>query len=260
MNKLVERNQTQQQSTALTTEVPSNPFTAAADAALQRNIIGELLKFSKGDWLVGQDNEEIPDGTQFVANMDQLLLGWIRWNDNKPTDHIMGKVLQAYQPPRRSELGDTDEHEWEVDDRGDPRDPWQLSYYLLMKGMSDGELFTFATGSGGGRKGVAILMRDYGKVLAQHPSEYPVVALAQSSYEHSNKSIGRVKEPRFDIVGWVGKDTFKDDLGENGEPAELADEPAPPAPEPAPAPKPVPVPVPDPTPKPQATRAVRGRI
>ena len=250
MNKLVERNQQQQQSTALSTETsPSNPFTAYGEAVTHRNIVGELLKFSKGDWLVGQDNEEVKVGTQFVANMHELLVGWIRWQDNKPTDHIMGKVVDSYQPPRRSELGDTDSHEWEVDDRGDPRDPWQLSNYLLMKGMVDGELYTFTTGSKGGRDAIGDLSKDYGKVMAQHGDEFPVVAISVRSYEHPNKSYGRIKTPEFKIVGWVGRDTFAVDLGENGDPEHEPDSDA------CSEAGPMPVPVPDPAPKPQRAHA-----
>ena len=195
----------------------ANPFLAYGNEATQRNIVGELLKFSKGDWMSGQDNDDVAVGTQFVANMDEMLVGWIRWQDNKPTDHIMGKVSEGYQIMRRNELGDTDQSEWDVDDRGQPRDPWQLSNYLLMKGVSDGELYTFTTGSKGGRDALGDLCKEYGKVLVQHASEYPVVAIGVRFYDHPNKSYGRIKTPEFKIVGWVPKKTFTPDLGESSE-------------------------------------------
>jgi hypothetical protein len=252
---------TKRQNTSVSTDT-QNPFTAYGEAATHRNIIGELLKFSKGDWMYGQDNTDVPVGTQFVANMDELLIGWIRWQDNKPTDHVMGKVSLGYQPPRRNELGDTDDHEWEVDDNGKPRDPWQLSNYLLVKGMADGELYTFTTGSKGGRDAVGDLCKAFGGVMAQHPDEYPVVAIGVRSYEHPNRSYGRIKTPEFKIVGWLGKDTFAADLGE----VEPGDEPMKPEPAPAPAPKPAkptpvpPAPSPVEPPKSPAAKKAFGRI
>jgi hypothetical protein len=204
---------TKRQGSNLSTET-SNPFTAYGEAATHRNIVGELLKFSKGDWMYGQDNTDVPVGTQYVVNMDELLIGWIRWEENKPTDHIMGKVSAGYAPPRRNELGDTDNTQWEVDDNGQARDPWQLSNYMLVKGVSDGELYTFTTGSKGGRDAVGDLCKAYGGVMAQHPDEYPVVAIGVRSYEHPNRSYGRIKTPEFKIVGWSGKSAFAADLGE----------------------------------------------
>jgi hypothetical protein len=254
-------NLTTRSNQAVSTET-QNPFTAYGEAATHRNIVGELLKFSKGDWLVGQDNEDFPVGTQFVANMNELLIGWIRWYDNKPTDHIMGKVVDRYQPPRRDELGDMDPAEWELDGDGKPRDPWQKSNYLLLKGMQTGELFTFTTGSQGGRDAVGNMSKEYGAAMSGHKGEFPVVALGVRSYEHPNKSYGRIKTPELKIVGWVGQEVFAADLGE--EPAEeAATEPAKPAPTPLPTPSPVsdpakPADAPKEAPKPIAR--VRARI
>ena len=208
---------TKRSNTSVSQPTTANPFSAYGEAATHRNIVGELLKFSKGDWMSGQDNDDVAVGTQFIANMDEMLVGWIRWEDNKPTDHIMGKVSEGYQILRRNELGDTDQNEWEVDDSGKPRDPWQLSNYLLMKGASDGVLYTFTTGSKGGRDALGDLCKEYGKVLVAHAKEYPVVAIGVRSYEHPNKSYGRIKTPEFKIVGWQPKTAFASDLGESGE-------------------------------------------
>jgi hypothetical protein len=89
-----------------------------------------------------------------------------------------------------------------------------LSNYMLVKGVSDGELYTFTTGSKGGRDAVGDLCKAYGGVMAQHPDEYPVVAIGVRSYEHPNRSYGRIKTPEFKIVGWSGKSAFAADLGE----------------------------------------------
>lgn len=204
------------QTTALA-PISDDPFADFAQEAGQRSIVGQLLKFSKGDWLVGESSDEIPIGTQFVANMGELLRGWVRWQDNKPTDHVMGKVMLRYQPPRRNELGDLDKSQWEVDDKGNERDPWQETYYLLLKGYGDGnddELFTFAASSKGGRDAIADLSNEFSKGKRRQKGEvYPIVAIGTGFYLH--KEFGRIKTPEFKIVGWVPTSIF-DDVG-NGD-------------------------------------------
>src|SRR6185312_12370011 len=157
-----------------------NYFQSYGDQVSQRSIVGKLLKFSKGDFLVGEDNEEVEEGTQYVANMDELMVGWIRWQGSKPTDQIMGRVSEGYQAQRRSELGDDDKTKWEVDEQGRERDPWQFSNYLILKtpGQSgDDALFTFTTSSRGGLNAIGELCKSYGKAMRQRPDELPIIAI-----------------------------------------------------------------------------------
>jgi hypothetical protein len=206
MNDLAKQNSTGVGSAA------ANPFLAYGEQASQKSIVGQLLRFTKGDFLAGQEDDEVPVGTQFVANMDEMLAGWIRWEANKPTDHVMGKVSEGYQPPRRNELGDTDKAQWEADDRGDPRDPWQFSNYLLLKGTGDDtELYTFTTSSKGGLNALGDLCKSYGKAMAQRPDAYPVIAIGVNAYDHPNRSYGRIKVPTFQVVGWAPKAVFAED-------------------------------------------------
>jgi hypothetical protein len=210
-------------STALSTE--TNPFQAYGEASRQTSIVGKLLKFSKGDWFCGQDDDDVADGSLFVANMDELMVGWIRWSDNKPTDHVMGKVSDRFQPPRRNELGDDDKSMWETDEQGKDRDPWQFSNYLLMMNVNDkakvtedSELFTFTTSSRGGLNAIGDLCVKYGKGMRSHKEQYPIVKIGNGSYQHSNKSFGRIKYPTFEIVGWMNKVSFLASEGSEREP------------------------------------------
>lgn len=209
-----------------------NFFQSYGDQVSQKSIVGKLLKFSKGDYLVGEDNEEIEEGTQFVANMDELMVGWIRWADSKPTDQIMGRVSEGYQPPKRNTLGDDDKSHWEEDEQGRERDPWQFSNYLIMKspdGKDEDSLFTFTTSSRGGLNAIGELCKAYGKAMRQRPDEFPIVALKVGSYQHSNKAYGRIKFPIFEVVGWAAKSDFAEALSDSStatdEPAESAPAP-----------------------------------
>lgn len=207
---------TQQHGTAVG-HVGGNYFQSYGDQVSQKSIVGKLLKFSKGDFLCGEDNEEVEEGTRYVANMDELMVGWIRWSDNKPTDQIMGRVSEGYQPAKRNALGDDDKSKWEIDEQGRERDPWQFSNYLILKTPGEaGEdaLFTFTTSSRGGLNAIGELCKAYGKAMRQRPDELPIISLGVGSYQHSNKAFGRIKFPIFEVVGWAPRGEFAEALAE----------------------------------------------
>jgi hypothetical protein len=182
----------------------ANPFEAYGLAASTRRIVGKLLKFSKGDFLAGQDADEVKIGTRVVPIMASLQSGYIKWLDNTAVEHVMGPIAEGYVPPRRDTLGDTDESQWETDDRGEARDPWQLTNQIGMVSVDDPkDVFTFATSSRGGMGAIGELCKTYGRHMREAPDQYPVVELGVGSYQHRDKSFGRIKFPTFAIVDWV---------------------------------------------------------
>jgi len=210
-------------------------FTQYGEAIRQTTIVGKLLKFSKGDWSAGEAAEPIEEGTFFTANMDELLAGWVRWKDNKPTDHVMGRIVDGYQPPKRNELGDDDSDQWEVNEDGEARDPWQMTNYLLLID-SESEPYTFTTSSRGGLNAIGELCKAYGKAMRQHPDEFPVIEIGVGSYLHANKAYGRIKYPTLEIVGWTNKSVF-DNLAASRAEEDRSEEAGDPAPAPTPASK-----------------------
>lgn len=196
--------------TQVTNVALPNFYEAYGNSVSNRNIVGSLLKFSKGDYLAGEAGEEVPIGTKLVVNMDSLSIGWIKWQDNKPVEQDMGPVMEGYRPRKRTELGDTDEEQWEEDTQGQKRDPWQFSNYILMRpvGRPDAdetEMYTFATSSRGGLNAIGELCKVYGKNMREKPDDFPVVALQVNSYVHPNKEFGRIKVPVLEVVGWESK-------------------------------------------------------
>lgn len=190
---------------ALTTNEAFDPY-AEYGRQNTNNIVGKLLRFSKGDYLVGDD--EIEAKTQMVANMANLLIGWIRWEDQKPAETVMGLLGEGYKPQKRNELGFDDESDWPVDKDGKPQDPWQETNYLVFMDPSDNELYTFTTSSAGGRNAISKLCKDYGTKRRMNPGKFPIVSLEVDSYKHKDTSLGRIKVPELKIVGWVAESSF----------------------------------------------------
>ena len=171
-------------------------------AGVQSNIIGKLLRFTKGEFVAGQDADEIPEGTKLVVNMDSVLTGWQRWEDARPAEQLMGPICEGFQPAKRSDLGFEEKSSWEVDQNGVARDPWQFANLALMKEPGKkGELYTFTTSSKGGLGAIGRLCTEYGNEMREHDGEYPVIELGVGSYKHSN--YGKIQFPEFKITGWA---------------------------------------------------------
>ena len=185
-----------------------NPFESYADRADNQMWLGPLLKFTKGEYLVGRDGEECPE-KEVVALMPGLLHGWTRWKDSFPVENVLGLMMEGFVPPALETLNHRDREKWELDNKGKPRDPWQESFYLPVITINGDKVYTFATSSDGGRRhAIAPLCGEYGTHIRQHPDELPVIGLEQDSYLHSDRSIGRVKYPLLPVKRWVKADVY----------------------------------------------------
>src|SRR5262245_36318819 len=103
-----------------------NFFEKYGEAATRRDIVGDLLLFTKfGEWMHGRDRGKLPNGTVLAAYMKTLAAGWVRWEDGQITDPRMGLVCDGFVPPKRDELGDMDRSKWDRLDDGKEKDPWR---------------------------------------------------------------------------------------------------------------------------------------
>ena len=169
---------------------------------------GVLLKFTKeGEWVAAHDSPTvIPDSTELVALMPEFALAWTRWADGRPTDRHVTLVASGAVPMRRDQLGDNDQSQWETDDEGHLRDPWQASHELPLLDQMAGEKFVYATNSVGGKGALGKLAYAYSRGRVHHPDQNPVVALGSGGYQHRIKSRGYIHVPTLKIVRWVPED------------------------------------------------------
>jgi hypothetical protein len=181
-----------------------NFYEKYGEAATNRSIVGRLLKFNKfGEYRAGQEEQEIKRGTALAAVMPTLTVGFVRWQDNRPVESVMGLVADGFIPPARSELSHADRSEWDTFEDGTPRDPWQFSNSLIFVHIETDEIFTFSTPSKGGLSAIGELSKAYGKRIRQKPDEVPVVELAVGSYQHSNRAYGQIRYPIFEVIDWI---------------------------------------------------------
>ena len=169
------------------------------------NQLGVLTKFVKGRWQTGDD--EITNQKR-VAHVDRLAKGQIKFSEGKIVERRVGKVANGFQMPKREELGDTDEHSWETDASGNPRDPWVRQYFLPLSDLETGAVTV--TSSVGGIGAIGALC---GIFADNAQNGLPIVRLGVSSYKH--KHYGRVEVPDLPVVGWTGKPTIAADLDDS---------------------------------------------
>ena len=183
---------------ALAPQPDYDPYAAYGQEAANA---GTFLKFSKGEWLLGQNDDEVELGRLLVANMAELSIGWIRWADGKPAERRMGLLGGGFKPEPRDALGHDDQTLWEKDNEGRPKDPWNFTNELPLADPETGEQMTLSVSSKGGIGAVGNLCKAYGREYRQREGLVPVLELGRDSYKHPE--YGKTYVPVLSIVDWM---------------------------------------------------------
>ena len=160
-----------------------------------------ILRFEKGDWYAGQEDEDIPLGTKFAANIMEAEWGWLRWKDSKPVERRMVLVASGSQPASRDSLGYDDDAMWDRDDQQRPRDPWQKTIEIPVRELTGEKREMVLVGSSRGHEGACkALFKAFGEGMRSNGGKVPVIQLGGSKYTHSKHGI--VKVPEMPLVEW----------------------------------------------------------
>jgi hypothetical protein len=159
-----------------------------------------------GIYSVMSDGTEIPPGSEFVAAVDQLRKGWIKFNDGAPRDTVMIGIAEDGELPARDELGDNDPAKWGPGLDGRPRDPWQPQYLLPLQSRNEGgELFIFVARSVTAMNTVEGLLNRVRLHPKARAGMLPVIKLMSGSFQ--NKKFNKIQpKPLLPITGWVNAD------------------------------------------------------
>jgi hypothetical protein len=187
--------------------VPDNrtAHEAYLDEIAPASIVGRMVKFSKdGKFITADDDEPISEESDFIALCDQTLIGYIKFNgEGQPPSKEMGLLYDGYIMPRRENLGDNDQAQWEIGLDGKPADPWQHHVYVVLQNVGSSELFTFVTSSRTGRRAVGNLLRHYDRMSKTHPGHYPLIRLKVGGFQHRDDRVGWVPTPVLAVIGRV---------------------------------------------------------
>jgi hypothetical protein len=187
------------------TTVNDNAFAAfeAAAASLSGGDQKPILKFQKGDWYLGQENEEIPNGTKLAANIMEAEWGWVRWSDGKPVERRMVRIATGAQAPTRDTLGHLDKELWDRDNAGQAARP--LAVHGRHPGARDrrpearGAALRRVEGLGGLLQGAVRRLRQGDARERRQDADRP----ARGRQVHPpGKEYGVVKTPKLELVEW----------------------------------------------------------
>ncbi len=187
-------------------QVPATAAEMDPYAAYGRAVASDatpFLKFVKGEYQFGQDNEPLVLGTRLAPNMAELKAGFIKWHNGEPINEVTVRIADGEPPPQREDLDTQDETAWEMDSNGVAIDPWGIVNTLPFKNPENGEEYIFTTGSKGGIGALGKLATAYGSHRQKHEGKMPIVQIGASSYRH--KTYGEVHFPVFRIVSWASE-------------------------------------------------------
>jgi hypothetical protein len=194
----------QQHTPATTVDADADLAALAAEAReLTDDIrVGDDLRFKRGKWTktAGDKEIEITGTMAFVVDVRSYKRGWIKWIDRKPVAKILGRPVDGFVSPVRTRLGDHDEKRWPRDNKGQPQDPWQENFLIVMRDLSDGRLCTWTTTSWHGSKALGALLTTYVRQVKSHAGLDPVVLLA--SEQRPTTNYGDVAAPTLTVVDW----------------------------------------------------------
>jgi hypothetical protein len=126
---------------------------------------GKLVKFTKeGAFIVAESDEEISPDKDFVALVDESLVGWIRFEEGAPPERRQGLLYDGFVMPPRESLGDTNPAKWPLGLNGTAEDPWLHQIVVVLEDRNSHDLYSFATTSRTGRRAVGNLFRHYDRL------------------------------------------------------------------------------------------------
>lgn len=158
-----------------------------------------FLKFVKGSYHFGLDDEELPLGTRLIPNMAELRVGFIKWHEGEVLEERIGLVASG-KAVRREDLDRQDEQLWPCDENGKRTDPWTQVRTLPMKDEANGAEYVFTTSSMGGNRAIVHLTRNWTRGFKANVGKLPIVQLDTIKKPH--KIYGWVHYPIIRLVGW----------------------------------------------------------
>src|SRR5262245_17200818 len=78
---------------ALAATTITDPLLAFAASESGHDILGKLIRFSKGDFLC--EKNTIAIGTEAVAAVDAIVAGWVRWLGKQQVERRLGRIADG---------------------------------------------------------------------------------------------------------------------------------------------------------------------
>jgi hypothetical protein len=237
------------------------------------------FKGASGDFLYGQDEDEMPYGSQFAADIENSEWVWSFWWEGEVLETVNVRVSKdplAYEnePDRLPAEYDGDMSLEEIraeqaDRKSNFMDGWSCQAVLNMRliggaaleqenELEFGEEFTIKLNQGVSLNAFRTLLGSFGRMFKFKQGLVPVVDLSARSYVSKNKAVGKRYTPVLKIADWKSEEELMELTGEDPDMYEGDDRDDAPAAKQIESPKEKAAPADD-APADDATAAPRGR-
>jgi hypothetical protein len=150
----------------------------------------------QGEWLFGQDNTEVEEGSEWMIDPRESQMGFISWGDGGPP---LGEVMGGGKRPpvSRADLPDT----------GSSWDVQKAIQLVCVTGEDAGTAVLYKTNSKGGNTAISRILQDVAaRARAGNTDVFPVVKLLHTS---GKSNWGTVCYPELKQSYWVDIDGFE---------------------------------------------------
>lgn len=211
----------------------ADPFGMGAENSGQTTYV--KFKGASGQYLAGQDEDEIEHGTEYAADIFNAQWLWTFWWDGKVIETVDAllreePLLNKHMPDHlpEDEDGDIDMTLEEIihmqkTDPANFRDGWsvQASFNMLPLDGS-GEEFTMRLGGMVSLNAFDALRKAYSRRYKIEAGKLPIISLDVNKYKSKVKGVGTRYAPVMKIGRWATEDEMIASTGEN--PADYDDD------------------------------------
>ncbi|QJA43132.1 hypothetical protein [Phaeobacter phage MD18] len=202
----------------------ANPFAAAGAGAGSKTFM--KFKGASGDFLYGQDDEEMPHGTEFAADIENSKWNWTFWWEGEVLETIETRVAEnpmgfEHEPDHLPEDYDGDMSLEEIraeqaDRKTNFMDGWSCQAVLDMREIGgEGEEFTIKLNQGVALNAFRSLLQSFGRQFRFKMGLIPVVTIGARSYVSKNKQVGKRYTPVLKIEDWRSEEDLMAAVGED---------------------------------------------
>ncbi|QGH74857.1 hypothetical protein MAL1_00111 [Bacteriophage DSS3_MAL1] len=211
----------------------ANPFAAAGAGAGSKTFM--KFKGASGDFLYGQDDEEMPHGTEFAADIENSKWNWTFWWEGEVLETIETRVAEnpmgfENEPDFLPDDYDGDMSLEEIraeqaDRKSNFMDGWSCQAVLDMREIGgEGEEFTIKLNQGVALSAFRSLLKSFGRQFRFKQGLIPIVSIGARSYVSKNKQVGKRYNPVLKIEDWRSEEDLMAAVGEDPDMYDAPDE------------------------------------
>ena len=158
------------------------------------------IKFSKGDWLIGKEQETFPENSfEAIPDLPNLENGYVCWKDGQLTDELWFGIGEDL--PSKVSLPDHGPYTQQ-------NDGWSQNVRFQMNilptmGVESPIYAQFTASSGGGQRAVGDMMKAWVREMktGKYDTKVPVFKFSSDSYKHS--TYGKVYVPLMTLDRFI---------------------------------------------------------